>query len=427
MRIASQRSSGKPAAENPSADYSVQEVASRRALNEFIALPYRLYRQDPLYVPPLRSQVRGLLSSDRNPHLTAGPFVLLLCRRRGQPDGRRRLLPAWLSQWFPSRVVGRILVAVDRAYDQQNHYHSAWFGLFESVPDAAAATALFAAAEEWSRRQGADFLRGPEPPDNGDFNKGLLVMGFDGPPALMNSYNPPWYGEFFESIGFRKLRDLYAYALTTEQAERPRDREILRYAMDRYQYHVDAIDLQNLDRDLVAIQEILAQTVNTWQDEYIATPNLADIRKMADAMLPIADPDLIYIARTNRDDRPIGFVIALPDYNQVFRHVRDGRTWPFGIVRLLYYRRKITALRVMMQFVIPAYHKKAVNNAIFIRMIDAARAKGYRTGDGSTIGEANRESRLSVEKLGGVHYRTYREYKKALRPQSAAGMAPEQP
>ena len=377
--------------------YWVQEAGSRQARRAFMALPYRLYRHDVNYVPPLRSQVTELLDPGKNTLLAKGPFVLLLCRH-----GRK--------------VVGRVLVGIDLAYDQANQYHSAWFSLFESVQDQAAAQALLTAMTRWARAHGADFLRGPEPADGGDTSKGLLVLGFDGPPALKNSYNPPWYRDFFEQQGFVKLRDLYAYRLTVDQVLRPRDAEILAYAMKRYGYHVDCINLADMEPDLVAITEILQQTVVTWQTEHGEMPDLAAVRKMAQAMLPIADPELICLARTD-SGRPIGFLVALPDYNQVFQHIRDGHLWPIGLLKMLYYRRKITAVRVFMQFVVPDFHKKAVNNAMFARLSASARRKGYHDGDGSTIDEANLESRRSVERLGGVLYRTYRIYKKSILPQ----------
>ncbi len=375
-------------------DYQAREAISRQQRQAFIDLPYRLYRHDANYVPPLRSQMIGLFDPQQNALLARGPFVLLLCYRRRQ-------------------VVGRVLAGIDLAYDQANHYHSAWFSLFESEADQQAARTLLAGLTHWARARGAGFLRGPEPADGGDTCKGLLVKGFDGPPALKNSYNPPWYADFFEQQGFRKLRDLYAYYLTVDQVERPKDAEVLAYAMKRYGYHVDTINLDNLEPDLVAITEILRQTVVTWQDEHAEMPDLAAVRKMAQAMLPIADPQLICLARTDAG-RPIGFTVALPDYNQVFRRIRDGRLWPFGLLKILYYRRKITAVRVFMQFVVPDYHRKAVNNAMFAQMIATARRKGYMSGDGSTIGETNLESRRSVERLGGVPYRTYRIYKKQI-------------
>jgi hypothetical protein len=373
----------------------IQEVRTGHDLRQFIALPYRLYRKDPNYVPPLRSQIKDLITGPNNMLLGFGPHVKLLVRR-------------------DSRVVGRIIAGFDPQYNKQNGYQSAWFSLFECEHDEAAAAALFQACEDWALRQGADYLRGPEPIDNVDYFKGLLVMGFDGPPAVMNSYNPPWYGEFFEQWGFVKKRDLFAYSFDVGSIIAANNEKVIQYAMDRYGYHVDRLDLTQLDRDIRDMHQILLETIPTFQDDYMTIPTLADVEKLARQLLPVADPDIVCIARANGTNRPIGFVLALPDYNRVFRHIRSGRLFPFGIFKFLYYRKRIDAVRVFMQFVVPDYQRKAVNNAIFYGMCRGADAKSYRTGDGSTIGEENMPSRLSVERLGARHYRTYRIYKKKI-------------
>jgi hypothetical protein len=378
----------------------VQEVRTRRDLRQFIALPYRLYRKDPNFVPPLRSQIKDLITGPNNMLLGFGPHVKLLVLRDG-------------------RVAGRIMAGYDPQYNKQNGYQSAWFSLFECEQDEEAATALLRACEEWALRQGADFLRGPEPVDNVDQFKGLLVMGFDGPPAIMNAYNPPWYGDFLEKWGFEKKRDLYAYAFDVQQIIAANNEKVIQYAKHRYGYHVDRLDLAHLDRDTRDMHQILLETISTFQDDAMTIPTLEDVAKLARELLPVADPDIVCIARTDGTNRPIGFVVALPDYNRVFRHIRDGRLFPFGIFKLLYYRKRIDAVRVFMQFVVPDFHRKAVNNAIFYEMCRGAAAKSYRIGDGSTIGEENMPSRLSVERLGARHYRTYRIYKKRIRPSDA--------
>jgi hypothetical protein len=336
-----------------------------------------------------------MLTGQDNMLLTAGPTVLFLCRKQG-------------------RTIGRVMAGVNHAYNQINGYQSAWFSLFECEDDERSATIMMQACEDWARGQGVDFLRGPDSPENGDSFRGVLIDGFDGPPALMNAYNPPWYGAFFERNGYEKMIDLFAYRFLVDQVALAGRQRVITYAMSKYGYHVDRLELKHLERDLHAIHDILLQAIPTFTEEHMALPSYADVRKMAESMLSIADPDLVCIARTDRDCRPVGFVLALPDYNQVFCHIRKGRLFPLGFIQFAHYRRRIDALRVLMQFVVPDFQGKAVNNAIFEQMRASASRKGYRTADGSTIGETNRQSRASVERLGGEHYRTYRLYKKKL-------------
>ena len=374
----------------------VTEVITARDRRAFIGLPYRLYRGDPNYVPPLRMQMRDVLKPGKNMLFGYGPHALFLARRDG-------------------RAVGRILTGIDHGFNDTNHIQSAWFSLFECERDEEAATALVAACESWAAARGMSLLRGPIAPDNGDAYRGILVMGFDGPPALMNSYNPVWYGEFFEHNGFYKDIDLYAYLFDREVFQRDKLDRIVPYAMEKFGYHIDTVDKKQLRREVTDIQRILEETLNSGlEGEWMAVPSVDDVEKEARFLLPMIDTDFICIARANGTNRPIGFVVALPEYNQVFRRIRSGRLFPFGIFRLLYHRRKIDALRVFVQFVVPDYQNKAVNAAIFRHVFRKALEKGIFTADGSTIGETNLYSRLSVEHLGGKHYRTYRMYKKDI-------------
>lgn len=375
--------------------FEIREVKTRRELNQFIGLQYRLYRDDPNFVPPLRSQMRDMLLGGNNMLFTYGPHALLLLKRDG-------------------RAIGRIMVGVNHRFNEENHYKSAWFSLFECEHDEQAASALLRAAEDWALAQGMEYLRGPEPPDNGDTFKGLLVMGFDGPPAMMNSYNPPWYGTAFDTFGLEKYLDLYSYYFTRKAFEGKNIGNVVQYAMKKFGYHVDTIDRKNLDRDVRDIHRILAETLPTDPNERMAVPSVEDVYKMARTMLPIADDGLICIARANGTNRPIGYVVALPEYNQVFRHIRGGRMFPLGIFQLLWYRKKIDAIRILMQFAVPDYQNKGLTGAMYMKMYETLLRHGYIGGDGSTIGENNMPSRLTVEKLGGEHYRTFRMYKKRI-------------
>lgn len=373
----------------------VSEVRSNSDRRAFIDLPYRLYRHEPNYVPLLRSQMREFLDPSRNVQLQRGPYTLLLARRNG-------------------RAVGRIMTGIDQAYDLQNGTRSAWISLFECEQSEDAAAVLFAACADWARSHGAQTLRGPESPDNSDSFRGVLAFGFDGPPAMLNTYNPPWYVDYFEQNGFVKTLDLFGYSFSADQILSAKKDQTIQYAMHRYGYHVDILNLRQLDRDLHDIHAILVRTIPLFEGEHMAIPSYEDFEVMARGMLQVADPDLVCIARTDADNQPIGVVVALPDYNQVFSHIRNGRLLPFGILKLLYYRRHITAARVFMQFVVKEYQGKAVNNAIFYTMGQKAAAKGYTNGDGSAIGETNRQSRASIERMGGRHYRTFRVYSKQI-------------
>jgi len=371
----------------------IREAESRGDLKRFIQLAYDLYRENPNWVAPLRGQLYKTLREKNNPRFDNGPVAFLLA-------------------WEDDTPVGRIMVGIDENVNREKKRRAGYISLFECVEDTKTAFALLDAAMDWLRERGMDEVVGPVSPTGGDDFRGLLVMGFDGPPALMNVYNHAYYRDFFEAYGFEKKNDLYAYYLDVGIFPEERFRRVVEYSMRRFHFHVDMADFKNIEREIRDIREILLLAMpEDWED--MVVPSVEDIRKEARFLLPLLKPELVQIAREDGTGRPLGFVVGAPDYNQVLQKLK-GRLFPFGVIKALYYRRRIDGARVFIQFVIPEYQGKGVNGAIFYHMLRHAKAAGITHGDGSTIGEENLKSRQSVERAGGRHYRTYRYYHKAI-------------
>ncbi len=370
----------------------IEEIHDARGLKKFIALPWELYKKDPFWVPPLRTSLLRTLQGKNNPLLAPDePHAFFLAVKDGQ-------------------VVGRILVGVNTKLNREKGKNEGYISLFESIEEQAVANSLFETATAWLRERGLTRVVGPVSPTNGDDNRGILIKGFDGPPVLMNSYNPPYYEQLFVDYGFAKHMDLFAYHFDVKQLDEERYGRVVAYAMKKFGFRIDRFDRRQMEREIRDIKKILDLAMPaSW--EHLTPPSLAEIRAEVQTLAQYMDPDLVYIARAGED--PIGFVVALPDYNQVMKKL-NGRLLPFGWLKYLWYRRKITGARVFIQFVVPKYRNKAVNGAVFHRLMLEARRKGYTYGEGSAIAEMNLESIRSVEGAGGRLYRIYRIYQKEI-------------
>ena len=180
------------------------------------------------------------------------------------------------------------------------------------------------------------------------------------------------------------------------------------YAMRKYKFRIDRFDRNSWSGDSGILKSLDLAMPATW--EHLTPPSLAEIRAEFQTLVQFMDADLVYIARSGTE--PIGFVVGLPDYNQVLKRL-NGRLFPFGWVKYLWYKRRITGARIFIQFVVPKFRNKAVNSAIYHRLMVAARQKGYIYGEGSAIAEMNKESIRSVEGPA-AGYRTYRICRKEL-------------
>lgn len=364
-------------------------VESDRATRDFLHLPWRIYEGNACWVPPLLAEMKRILDPRSNGFLRKGPFRFFTAYRDGRP-------------------VGRIAAGVDTVINTLKGRNVGWFSLFECGENYEAAAALLEAAAGYLSELGADSMHGPVSPTGGDDFRGLLINAFDKPPVLMNSYNPPYYPDYLERFGLAKELDLYAYYFTCRPPKNPRAVE---YALTRYGYRLDRLDLRRLDREVRDIKCILDRAMPAdWPD--LVPPSEEEVWEMVRALKAHADPDLIFIARDGAE--PIGFNVAMPDLNKALIHIRDGRLLPLGWLKLLYWRRRIDGVRIFVLFVVPEWRKRGVSAAIFLRLFEAASRKGIKWGEGSTIGEENLPMRHDVERAGGLHYKTYRVYKKDL-------------
>lgn len=374
-------------------NFEVREISSKKELKAFIKLPWDLYEKDENWVPPLKGSLMKVLLGKDNPLFMSGSHTFFMIYNNG-------------------KAIGRVLVGINEKLNVEKEKNEGYISLFECINSREVAYLLLDTAINWLKDKGTTKVVGPVSPTNGDDTRGLLVEGFDGPPVLMNSYNPPYYPEFFEEYGFIKDIDLYAYYFSADDIPVDRYKRVVNYAMKKFDFRIDKINLKNLNEETKDIKTILDLAMpDSW--EHLTPPSLEELTAEINNLKTLADEDLIYIARDNKTNNPIGFVVSLPDYNQVLKKM-NGKMFPFGVIKFLWYKRKINGLRAFIQFVVPKFRNKAVNGAIFYRLMIEANKKNYTYGEGSTIGEMNIESRRSVENAGGKLYRIYRLYGKDI-------------
>ena len=359
-------------------------------LNQFIKLPYRLYKKDNNWVPPLYSTMRDMLDSEKNVFLKNGDHAFFLAYRG-------------------KKVVARILAGYDEPVSRKTGIDNGYFSLFEAT-DKESGLAVLDAAVNFCKSIGTVRILGPHSPTNGEEDRALLVEGFGFPPVLYHTYNPEWYQDVFIYFGLKKSNDMLAFKIEIDKMPIERFRTVVSYAQNRFKFAPYKLDLKNLDSELKDIQLILNDSaIDEWDS---GIPTWEMIVQAADSLKTLADPDLIYIVRKN-DGRPLAFVVCLPNYNEVLIHLK-GRLLPFGIIKFFYWRKKIKSVRVMMQFCVEDYEKTAAVSCAYLAIMEKALEKGYNWGDASTIGEENTKSWRAVKGAGGKLYRRFRLFEKEL-------------
>ncbi|MBZ5589855.1 MAG: N-acetyltransferase [Acidobacteriia bacterium] len=365
----------------------LRRVTSKAELTRFIELPYRLYRDDPVWIPPLRTEQRKQVDRRRNPMLDHCSVELFLAEDR-------------------SKTVGRIAAFVDHLAVRYWGEPVGLFGSFECIDDRAASRLLLEAAQEWLRGQGMRSMRGPWSFASQEW--GLVVEGFDLPPVIMAPHNPPWYNDHLLAFGLGKAKDLLVYVADTGKGYRipARYLEITESVQRRYGITVRPVNTKRLEEEIAVLVEVANRSIARNWGFYPATE--AEGRALARDIKPILDPDLVLIAE-GPDGKPIGFAITLPDINVLLRGL-DGRLLPFGWWRLLTGRGRLTQYRMWAVGVVPEYQARAVDAILYRRTHEVLTARGDVRVEANYILEDNVRMTNAMRNLGLEQIRRYRVY-----------------
>lgn len=371
-----------------------ERVTTKEQMKEFVELPFRLYRDYPYWVAPLKKENLKYMMG-KNTELLHCPHSHFLV-------GEGRL------------VRGRILAFVD---EELNEYHGTKVGYlaaYEAEDDPEVSSLLFSEAEAFLRGLGMEEVKGPVSLPGGEDHRGLVVEGFEEIPAIMNTTNFPYYNDQFLAAGYEKYHDCYAFTANREDLQTRVDEleRILPRVQKRYSYHVDTVDLKHHEeRDLEDIYRVLEEGLpKSWLD--FKPVSKEEIQNIFAQVKPFVDPDLVCIARTD-EGRPIGFDLALPDYNEILKDFH-GKMGPRQVLSFLKKKRHFDRLRMFVLFVIPEFQKKGVSASIYYTCFKNAVAKGYQRLEGSTIWDYNQPMLTDIEKFGAKKNITYRIYRKAL-------------
>jgi hypothetical protein len=373
-------------------EVTARPVASRHDIGVFIDVPWRIYVDDPMWVPPLRLE-RRFHFSRFNPFFKHGEWQAWIAYRNNQP-------------------VGRISAQIDQLHRQRYGPETGHFGLFECIDDVEVAAVLVHAAEDWLTARHTRHVTGPF---NLSINQecGVLVDGFDTPPMVMMPHSRRWYGRLLEEQGYQPVKDLLAYWVEV-------DFKVPRLMSALIAKFSDQVRLRPLRRDKFGEEmEILRDIFNdAWSENWGFVPvTKAEFAELGTSLRLLVPDDCIQIAEV--DGVPSAFMVALPNLNEIFAEL-DGSLFPFGWVKLsrIKSRGAVRTGRIPLMGVRKQFHNTPLGMALAFMVIDApkklARAVGVEAVELSWILEDNKPMRAVLDSLGCREYKRYRIYGKTL-------------
>jgi hypothetical protein len=386
-----------PAPVPAAAGITIRQVASKAETKAFVETAYRLNLSDPNWVPPLKDEIRGLITPGKNPWFEHAEAAFFLAFREGRAE------PA-----------GRISAQVDQLVLEHMGAGLGQWGMFEAE-DEAVAHALLGAAEAWLRGRGMKRAMGPFSLGIWD-EPGLLIKGHDHPPMVMMGHNKAEYQAWVESAGYYGVKDLFTYDLPVDVPFPPLVERIVAAGEKNPRIRIRRVDKKRFDAEASLILSILNEA---WSENWGFIPLTdAEIAYAGKKLRPIVLEDMILIAEY--DGEPVAFMMSLPDINEFIRDLK-GELFPFGFIKLLWRLRKMRPKtgRVPLMGVLKKLHATRLASQLAFMMIEYIRRAGnghygITRAEVGWVLDDNGPMISIAEAIESRNNRTYRIYEKAL-------------
>ncbi len=368
------------------------EVKQVTKLREFIRFPWKVYKSDPNWVPPLLMERTEFLDPKKNPFFDHAEVAHFMAYENGVAQGRISAIINHAHNVFHEDIIG-------------------FFGMFECMENYPAAEALLNAARNFVKSKGMDTFRGPVNLSTND-DCGLLIDSFDQPAQIMMTYNPSYYIKFFEQFGLQKSKDLLAYRIDVPKEAPERLKRGAELITKRGGFTVRCANMKDFKGEVARIKEIYN---DAWERNWGFIPMTdREFDHLGAQLKQILDPDFLFIAEKNGE--PIGFSLVIPNINEALQKIKNGRLLPFGLITLLLNTRSgaIKSLRVITLGLKKNYRSFGIDAVFYYKCFETAMRKNYKWAEMSWILEDNMAMNRPLENMGAKVYKRYRLYDKTI-------------
>ncbi len=373
---------------------TIRPVRTRRELKRFVKVPFRLHRESPEWVAPLIFERMQFLNRGKNPYFEHAEAEYFIAERDGEP-------------------VGRITAQIDQRWDEYQGGSDGMFGFFETADDPAVAAALLGAAEDWLRSRGRERALGPMDFTTND-EVGILIEGYDIRPMILQPWHPPFYRELIEGLGYGKGMDLLMWHLAIGELKEGDLFAPEIHAAAQKALQDEGIEIRNMNKRRMAdeVHRFMEVYNEAWGKNWGFVPVTdAEVKFQAKNLKQVIDEEWAFIAE--KDGKPVGAALTLPDINQVMAKL-NGRLLPLGWLKFLRGKGKIDRVRVFALGVKHDYRHTGVAAGLYLKHLENASPDGVPAAETGWILETNGPMNRAMEGMGGKVVKRYRLYEKSL-------------
>lgn len=366
-------------------------LSHKKDLKEFIDLPWSIYKNDPHWVPPLKMALKDLLNQNKHPFY------------------KTATVKAWLAE-LDGKVVGRIMAINNHAYNKYQKTKLGFFGFYEAIDNDEVSDLLFKTAEISLKSEGLTSMQGPMNPGT-NYECGLLVDKYDDSPQVMMTYNPSYYATQFERFGLTKAMDLLAYNVDAHFTMPKIIMDIAERTEKKSKVTFRTLNLKKWNEEL----EIMFDIYNSaWESNWGFVPMTKDeFFHTAKDLKSIVNPELVHFALV--EGKVAGFILTLPDLNQVFKQIPSGNLSIGAIYKILTAKKRMTRVRVITMGIKKEYRKTGLETLLYKHNHIAIKKNPLiKNIEMSWILESNLEMNKPLIRMGGEAYKRYRLFEKTI-------------
>ena len=372
---------------------SIVEVDSKKRMKQFIRFPHELYKDDRNYVPTLNLLQEDMLNIKSNPFFQ---------------HGKARYFLAVTDE---NKTLGRIAAICNKVHLETYKDATGFFGYFDCINDPFIADLLLEKAAAWLHSEGHIRMAGPENLTTND-SVGILTKGFDDSPCFLMPYNFPYYKELLEQNGCKKLLTLFSYK--TEPVTLPENiynkSAALKDRLEKKGITLRYLDMENFNHEMIALRKVYNEVnKNNWG---FLPLDEASFQHMADDLRKLVDKESVLFAE--EEGKLIGFIVTVPDYNQVFKKITNGKLFPFGWWYLLRGRKHVSRIRIMIMGVLPEWRGLGIDWCLYAGVAEYVTNNQLDYGEACYVMENNTAMNKMMKALGAHIVKEYELFERAI-------------
>lgn len=371
----------------------IVEVTTSKMMNCFICFPHELYRDDKNYVPLPNLLIRDMLSPAKNPFFDNGDIA------------------CFLAVSDRNKIIGRIAAVYNKVHLSTYNDNTGFFGFFDCIDDSSAAGALLNRVELWLKSKGINKILGPESLTTND-PTGILVKGFDDSPLFLMPYNAPYYEKLLVANGFSEVMTLVSYKTSLEilPIELYSKAELIEKRLKRNQVMIRYLNQKRFKEEIKRLNDVYNK-VNEQNWGFMPLDERS-FSHMARDLKQVVDKESVLLAEHN--GQLIGFAVSVPDYNQLFKKMAGGKLFPFGWWHLLFGRKHINRIRIMIIGVLPQWRGLGIDWCFYARIARYGKQKQISEGEACYVMKSNIQMNRMMKALGCPVVKEYKLYEKNI-------------